>query len=51
MVSFTEALNYVVYKNPVSQFTITTASQLVRASVSMTINDANLIFTRKPFQI
>lgn len=34
MVSFTDALNYIAYKNPVSQFTITTASQLVKASVS-----------------
>lgn len=34
MVSFTEALNYVAYKNPLSQFTIAGATQLAKASVS-----------------
>lgn len=34
MVSFTDALNYVAYKNPVSQFTIASVSQLAKASVS-----------------
>lgn len=33
MVSFTDAVNYIAYKNPVSQMTITGISQLARASV------------------
>lgn len=33
MVSFTDAANYIVYKNPVSQFTIAGVSQLAKASV------------------
>lgn len=33
MVSFTDAFNYVAYKNPVSQTAITGISQLARASV------------------
>lgn len=33
MVSFTDAINYVAYKNPVSQFTIAGVSQLAKASV------------------
>lgn len=42
MVSFTDALNYVAYKNPVSQFTIAGVSQLAKASVSV----AKLYFQR-----
>lgn len=34
MVSFTEALNYVAYKNPVSQMTIAGVGQLAKATVS-----------------
>lgn len=47
MVSFTDALNYVAYKNPVSQFTIAGVSQLARATVSIATNDANSIFKIK----
>lgn len=41
MVSFSEALNYVAYKNPVSQMTIAGVAQLARATVSNG-NDARM---------
>lgn len=43
MVSFSDALNYVAYKNPVSQMTIAGVGQLAKATVS-TWNDAIFIF-------
>lgn len=39
MVSFTDALNYVAYKNPVSQYTIAGLTQLAKSSVSVHLRD------------
>lgn len=48
MVSFTDGLNYVVYKNPVSQLTISTVGELLRATVSYSneTSMANTLFRR-----
>lgn len=35
MVSFNDAVNYVLFKNPVSRFTIDGAGQLAKATVSL----------------
>lgn len=43
MVSFTDAFNYVAYKNPVSQMTIAGAAQLARATVSINKMTQSLI--------